>query len=119
MGRRRIDSHGFKETTEMGQRRIDSLREGDGVKDQSTRFAKEMGRFLVKKKPHHPFFERFGSLGLISKKAQLRENGFQESDSGESLFFSSIRKGKKKGRKTMISFQFNPTNKIWNGIRGI
>ena len=67
--------------------------------------SEEMGLFLVKKKPHHPFFERLTHLArfarMVSKKA-IKMNPF----------FSSIRKGKKEGKNRMISFQFNPTNKI-------
>jgi hypothetical protein len=62
-----------------------------------------------KKKPHHPFFERLTHLARMVSKKAIKMNPF----------FSSIRKGKKEGKNTMISFQFNPTNKIWNGIRGI
>jgi hypothetical protein len=48
-----------------------------------------MGRFLVKKKPHHPFFKRLTHLARMVSKKAIQAN----------LFFSSIRKGEKIGKK--------------------
>jgi hypothetical protein len=35
-----------------------------------------MGRFLVKKKPHHPFFERLAHLARMVSKKAIQANPF-------------------------------------------